>query len=76
MLSEEYKKREYIIRKRLEEFSNISEKDYFYELCFCLLTPGSKARQAEKVVNFLKEKDFQNKTEKDFQNKTDKKSRI
>jgi N-glycosylase/DNA lyase len=61
MISEEFDRRKEIIRKRLSEFSEVEEKDYFYELCFCLLTPGSKARQAEKVINFLKEKDFENK---------------
>ena len=60
MISEEYLKKKRIIRERLGEFSKVSEEDYFYELCFCLLTPGSKARQAEKVINFLKEKDFEN----------------
>ena len=49
-----------MIRERLGDFSVVPEETYFYELCFCLLTPGSKARQAEKVVDFLKEKDFEN----------------
>ena len=53
MIKKEYDKNKEIIQSRLKEFSQIDEKEYFYELCFCLLTPGSKARQAEKVVNFL-----------------------
>ena len=61
MLSEEYEKKRENIKKRLNEFSKVKEKDYFYELCFCLLTPGNKARQAEKVVNFLKKNDFEHK---------------
>lgn len=58
----EFEKKREVIQSRLSEFSEVPEKDYFYELCFCLLTPGSKARQAEKVINFLKEKDFENKS--------------
>jgi N-glycosylase/DNA lyase len=62
MIQKEYSKRKEVIRSRLKEFSEVSESDYFYELCFCLLTPGSKARQAEKVVNFLRKEDFENKS--------------
>jgi len=61
MIQEEFSYRKEIIRERLKQFSKVSEKDYFYELCFCLLTPGSKARQAEKVIEFLKKEDFENK---------------
>jgi len=60
MIKKEFSKRKDMIRRRLSDFSLVSEKEYFYELCFCLLTPGSKARQAEKVIDFLKEKDFEN----------------
>jgi N-glycosylase/DNA lyase len=60
MIKKEFSKRKDLIEKRLYEFSEVPEKDYFYELCFCLLTPGSKARQAERVIDFLKEKDFEN----------------
>jgi N-glycosylase/DNA lyase len=62
MISIEYEKRKNVLKNRLEAFSKVKEGDYFYELCFCLLTPGSKARQAEKVVDFLKNNDFKNKT--------------
>ncbi len=62
MIKEEFEKKKKIIQNRLKEFSEIDEKDYFYELCFCLLTPGSKARQAEKVIDFLKKEDFENKS--------------
>lgn len=34
--------------------------EYFYELCFCLLTPQSKAENAEKVIQKLKTLDFFN----------------
>ncbi|MFC2131130.1 N-glycosylase/DNA lyase [Bacteroidota bacterium] len=49
------------IRKRLKEFKQVSESDYFYELCFCLCTPQSKAHNAFQVVEKLKAKDFLNK---------------
>ena len=48
------------IRSRLKEFSLVKESDYFYELCFCLLTPQSKARNAMKVVSRLEQNDFLN----------------
>jgi len=48
------------IQNRLSEFKNVTESDYFYEMCFCLLTPQSKAKNAVKAIEILKEKDFQN----------------
>lgn len=57
-LVSEYNKRKKEIKNRLKEFKE--NKDYFYELCFCLLTPQSKARNADKCVNILKKKDFFN----------------
>lgn len=62
MIKKEYSKRKEIIQNKLNEFSEVPEKDYFYELCFCLLTLVSKARQAEKVIEFLRKEDFENKT--------------
>jgi len=55
----EYEKKKYEIIKRLEEFKE--NKDYFYELCFCLLTPQTKARNADTVIKRLKALDFKNK---------------
>lgn len=46
------------IKNRLKDFSFIRKEDYFYELCFCLCTPQSKAENALKVQNILKEKSF------------------
>jgi len=46
------------IQQRLKEFSQVPREEYFYELCFCLCTPQSKAVNAERVVNILKERDF------------------
>jgi len=48
------------IQNRLNEFKKVAECDYFYEMCFCLLTPQSKAKNAIKAIEILKEKDFQN----------------
>lgn len=48
------------IKQRLIDFENISENDYFYELCFCICTPQSKAENALKVQQILMEKNFLN----------------
>ena len=60
-LQEEYYKRVNIIKSRLEDFSKISKEEYFYEACFCILTPQSSAKQAWKCILALKENDFFNK---------------
>jgi N-glycosylase/DNA lyase len=49
------------IQSRLNDFSNVPEGDYFYELCFCLCTPQSKAKNALIVQEYLKKKNFQKK---------------
>lgn len=46
------------IQRRLDEFSAVPVADYFYELCFCLCTPQSKARSAHAVVLHLQQRDF------------------
>ena len=60
-LRKEYSKKKKEIKKRLKEFSKIKGKDVFYELCFCLMTPQSKAKQAHRCELILREKDFLNK---------------
>ena len=60
-LLKEYEKRKDIIKKRLEDFSNIKKEDYFYEACFCILTPQSSAKSCWKAILLLQEKDFENK---------------
>ena len=60
-LLEEYNKRASIIKSRLEDFSKINKEDYFYEACFCLLTPQSSAIKCWNAVLKLKENDFFNK---------------
>ena len=58
-LALEYKKKKGLIRKRLHEFKEVglgSAKDIFTELCFCILTPQSNARQCDKAIQELKKK--------------------
>jgi len=55
-LISEYEKRKHEIKKRLKEFSNIhkaKDEDIFQELCFCILTPQSKAVYCDKAVKEL-----------------------
>jgi N-glycosylase/DNA lyase len=47
------------IIQRLQEFADIPSDEYFYELCFCLCTPQSKARNAEQVIEKLRRENFQ-----------------
>lgn len=49
------------IIQRLNEFKNIPENKYFYELCYCICTPQSKAENALIVQNELEKRDFYNK---------------
>ena len=53
-----YRKNKLKIKDRLNDFSKVPEKEYFYELCFCLCTPQSKARKCDIAVSLLKEKGF------------------
>jgi len=58
-LALEYKKKKGLIRKRLKDFERIhkgSAEDIFTELCFCILTPQSNARQCDKAIQELKKK--------------------
>lgn len=48
------------IRQRLEDFANVPKEKYFYELCFCLCTPQSKASSALAVQLELERLDFYN----------------
>src|SRR3989344_5220080 len=60
-LDKEYSYRKDKIKSRLNDFSKVSKEDYFYEACFCILTPQSFAKQAWKCILELKEADFFNK---------------
>ncbi len=55
-----YETRKDAIRKRLQEFSEVPQSEYFYELAYCLLTPQSSAAHAEKVIEALKKANFIN----------------
>ncbi len=50
------------IRQRLEDFSNVPPREYFYELVYCLLTPQSSAKHAVRAVDLLKQHDFFNRS--------------
>ncbi|MFY7999003.1 MAG: DNA lyase [Candidatus Kapaibacteriota bacterium] len=47
------------IQARLEDFQRVPASQRFYELCYCLCTPQSKAENANAVVNILQERDFE-----------------
>lgn len=46
------------IAERLQQFQQVPATEYLLELCFCLLTPQSKAEHAEKVIARLIELGF------------------
>ena len=53
----EYKKKKSQIKKRLEDFKklgNAKDEDVFAELCFCILTPQSKAVYCDKAIDELR----------------------
>lgn len=47
------------IISRLEDFARVPKEQRFYELCYCLCTPQSKAENANAVVNILQKQDFE-----------------
>lgn len=57
----EYHKKKKEIEIRLLDFKSIKSEKYFYELCYCLSTPQSKAESALIVQNELEKLDFRNK---------------
>ncbi len=55
-LKNSYDKKRFEIKKRLEDFKKVwvkSDKDIFVELCFCLLTPMTRARAADEAIKRL-----------------------
>jgi len=58
MIRKEYQKKRNEITQRLAEFSGQTDKDVFYELCFCVLTPQSNAEKCWKAVEHLKNMNF------------------
>ena len=59
-LKGKYEEKKQEITKRLQDFKKLSEEDIFYEMCFCILTPQSKGRRADKAVQELKRRNFKN----------------
>ncbi|MDP2209227.1 MAG: N-glycosylase/DNA lyase [Bacteroidota bacterium] len=57
-LKRKYSKLKSKIQQRLDDFLKIKQSDYFYELVYCLLTPQSSARNADKVVKLLQSNKF------------------
>jgi N-glycosylase/DNA lyase len=57
-----YKEIRPLIEERLKDFENVwkeaTEEELFAELCFCLLTPQSKAVVCDKAIKSLKEKNL------------------
>jgi len=56
-ISKEYAAKKDLLKKRLENFRNISEKDMYYELVFCMLTPQSNAQRCWEAVESIKKLD-------------------
>ena len=57
------------VDKRLKEFKELSKrgnKEWFSELCFCILTANSKARTAIAIQKELKAEGFLNRSEKEI----------
>jgi N-glycosylase/DNA lyase len=50
------------IRSRLREFSRVPPRDYFYELLYCLLTPQTSAENAGRVVEQLRQAEFESRS--------------
>lgn len=46
------------IKQRLIDFEKVPKNEYFYELCYCICTPQSKATYAMEVQNKLMENKF------------------
>ena len=58
-LLKEYKAKKFLIRERLKEFRALrkaKDEEIFSELCFCILTPQSNARQCDKAIKELNKK--------------------
>lgn len=47
-----------LIKERLLSFKNVPFQEYFYELCFCICTPMTKAQNAMKVQKKLMDLNF------------------
>lgn len=47
-----------VIHQRLDQFRNVPPEMWFYELCYCILTPQTKARNAEKAIEILRKQQY------------------
>ncbi len=54
-----YKTLQKEIEARLNDFASVQKEMWCYELCYCLLTPQSKARNADSVVRLLQSLNFE-----------------
>ena len=60
-LLEEYKRKKHAIKKRLKEFRAVlkaNDRTLFGELCFCILTPQSKAINCDRAIRELSGEDL------------------
>jgi N-glycosylase/DNA lyase len=57
-LHAEHRRQREAIRARLRDFRHVPTERYFYELCFCLMTPQSSAAQCDKVARELERLNF------------------
>jgi N-glycosylase/DNA lyase len=57
-LAEKYESMRGQILRRLDEFASVPEEKYFYELCFCVCTPQSRAKHAMDVQQVLEKENF------------------
>jgi len=60
-LIETYNRKKSLIEKRLQDFKNNYKKpdeELFAELCFCLLTPQSRAKLCWRAIELLKDKNL------------------
>ena len=54
-----FKRKRAAIRRRLQEYREVSEEKYFYELLYCLMTPQSSALNAVKAQKNFEQQNFQ-----------------
>ncbi len=57
-IEQKYKILKPAIRNKLKEFASVRREQYFFELCFCLCTPQSKAANALIVQKELERRNF------------------
>jgi N-glycosylase/DNA lyase len=60
LFQEKYSLLQSKIKQRLDDYANVPKEKYFYELCFCVCTPQSKASSAMAVQLELERLDFYN----------------